>query len=227
MFEKIKNKIKNSGIIGKEEYGNIWQEKFGDEQVQWYEKMHNSCLKMHDDFKKFLVEKSPTTVLEVGCGAGYYPRNLKEFFTNIEYTGTDISETAIKFCKSKSSFNFICTDFLKNSLNKKFDLVFSHALIDHVYDVDLFIEKIIRATDRFAYVTAYRGYFPDLQKHVLRRNNTEGSYYNDISIKQVSRKLLDMGLQEQEYSFDTIKVADEGRDDDWQTIIKIEKNNNL
>ena len=223
MFEKIKNKIKNSGIIGKEEYGNIWQEKFGDEQVQWYEKMHNSCLKMHDDFKKFLTERSPSTVLEVGCGAGYYPRNLKELFTNAEYTGTDISETAIKFCKSKSSFNFICTDFLKNSLNKKFDLVFSHALIDHVYDVDLFIEKIIGATDRFAYVTAYRGYFPDLQKHVLRRNNTEGSYYNDISIKQVSRKLLDMGLQEQEYSFDTIKVADEGRDDDWQTIIKIEK----
>jgi SAM-dependent methyltransferase len=223
MFKKIKNKIKNSGVIGKEKYGKIWQEKFGDEQIQWYEKMHNSCLKMHDDFKKFLTERSPSTVLEVGCGAGYYPRNLKELFTNAEYTGTDISETAIKFCKSKSSFNFICTDFLKNSLNKKFDLVFSHALIDHVYDVDLFIEKIIRATDRFAYVTAYRGYFPDLQKHVLRRNNTEGSYYNDISIKQVSRKLLDMGLQEQEYSFDTIKVADEGRDDDWQTIIKIEK----
>ena len=223
MFKKIKNKIKNSGLVGKAKYGKIWQEKFGDEQIEWYDTMHDSCLQMHDDFHKFLLERSPSTVLEVGCGAGYYPRNLKELFTNAEYTGTDISETAIKFCKSKSSFNFICTDFLKNSLNKKFDLVFSHALIDHVYDVDLFIEKIIRATDRFAYVTAYRGYFPDLQKHVLRRNNTEGSYYNDISIKQVSRKLLDMGLQEQEYSFDTIKVADEGRDDDWQTIIKIEK----
>ena len=41
-FKRIKNKIKNSGIIGKEKYGKIWQEKFGDEQVQWYEKMHNS-----------------------------------------------------------------------------------------------------------------------------------------------------------------------------------------
>ena len=58
----------------------------------------------------------------------------------------------------------------------------------------------------------------------MRRNNLEGSYYNDISIKQISKKLADMGLQEQEYSFDSIKVADEGRDDDWQTIIKIEKN---
>ena len=223
MFEKIKNKIKNSGITAKANYGKIWQEKLGDEQIQWYEGMHKSCLKMHDDFKEFLREKRPSSILEIGCGAGYYPINLKDLFIDKEYVGIDISETAIEFCKSRSPFNFICTDFLKNSLNKKFDLVFSHALIDHVYDVDLFIEKIIRATDRFAYVTAYRGYFPDLQKHVLRRNNTEGSYYNDISIKQISRKLLDMGLQEQEYSFDSIKVADEGQDDDWQTVIKIEK----
>ena len=43
----------------------------------------------------------------------------------------------------------------------------------------------------------------------------------------MSKKLAAIGLQEQEYSFDSIKVADDGRDDDWQTIIKIEKNNNL
>ena len=223
MFEKIKNKIKYSGIVGKEKYGKIWQEKFGDEQAQWYEKMHNCCIKMHNDFKKFLTEKSLSTVLEVGCGSGYYPRNLKELFTNIEYTGIDISETAIKFCESKSPFNFLCIDFLKNNLNKKFDLVFSHALIDHVYDVDLFIEKIIQSSKRFVYVTAYRGYFPDLERHVIRRNNLEGSYYNDVSIKQLSKKFVDMGLKEQEYSFSSIKVDSVGQDDDWQTIIKIEK----
>ena len=105
--------------------------------------------------------------------------------------------------------------------------MFSHALIDHVYDVDLFIEKIVQSSKRFAYITAYRGYFPDLEKHVMRRNNLEGSYYNDISIKKITKKLTEMGLQEREYSFNSIKVADEGRDDDWQTIIKIEKNNNL
>ena len=223
MFKKIKNKIKNSGLVGKAKYGKIWQEKFGDEQVEWYDTMHDSCLQMHDDFHKFLLEKSPATVLEVGCGAGYYPRNLKKYFDGMQYTGVDISETAINFCKSKSPFNFICTDFLKKSLDKKFDLVFSHALIDHVYDVDLFIEKIIEATNRFAYVTAYRGYFPNLERHVMRRNNLEFTYYNDVSTKQLSKKLDVMGLQEQEYSFSSIKVDNVGRDDDWQTIIKIEK----
>jgi hypothetical protein len=32
-----------------------------------------------------------------------------------------------------------------------------------------------------------------------------------------------MGLEEQEYSFSSIKVDNVGQDDDWQTIIKIEK----
>ena len=223
VFKQIKDKIKNSGVGDKAEYGKTWQEKSGSEQIEWYEKMHNSCLKMHDDFKKFLAEKSPTAVLEVGCGAGYYPIKLKELFRDMEYTGIDISETAIKACKSKSTFDFICTDFLKKGINKKFDLVFSHALIDHVYDVDLFIEKIIASSNRFVYVTAYRGYFPDLKKHVMRRNDADGSYYNDVSTKQLTKKLLGVGLQEQEFSFNSIKVADEGKDDDWQTIIKIEK----
>ena len=227
MFEKIKNKIKNSGIAGKANYGKIWQEKLGDEQIQWYEGMHKSCLKMHDDFKEFLREKRPSSILEIGCGAGYYPINLKDLFIDKEYVGIDISETAIEFCKSRSPFNFICTDFLKKNIDRKFDLIFSHALIDHVYDIDLFIEKIIKSSNRFVYVTAYRGYFPDLEKHVMRRNNLEGTYYNDVSIKQLTKKFMDMGLQKHEYSFSSIKVDNVGRDDDWQTIIKIEKNNNL
>ena len=223
MFEKIKNKIKNSGIAGKANYGKIWQEKLGDEQIQWYEGMHKSCLKMHDDFKEFLREKRPSSILEIGCGAGYYPINLKDLFIDKEYVGIDISETAIEFCKSRSPFNFICTDFLKKNIDRKFDLIFSHALIDHVYDIDLFIEKIIKSSNRFVYVTAYRGYFPDLEKHVMRRNNLEGTYYNDVSIKQLTKKFMDMGLQKHEYSFSSIKVDNVGRDDDWQTIIKIEK----
>jgi|TARA_B100000678_G_C18139237_1_gene474122 SAM-dependent methyltransferase len=227
LFEKIKNKIKNSGITAKANYGKIWQEKLGDEQIQWYEGMHKSCLKMHDDFKEFLREKRPSSILEIGCGAGYYPINLKDLFIDKEYVGIDISETAIEFCKSRSPFNFICTDFLKKNIDRKFDLIFSHALIDHVYDIDLFIEKIIKSSNRFVYVTAYRGYFPDLEKHVMRRNNLEGTYYNDVSIKQMTKKFMDMGLQKHEYSFSSIKVDNVGRDDDWQTIIKIEKNNNL
>ena len=127
MFEKVKNKIQNSGIIRKANYGKIWQEKFGDKQIQWYEGMHKSCLKMHDNFKEFIHENSPSTILEVGCGAGYYPINLKELFVGKEYVGIDISETAVKLCNS--IYNIDNLDFAIGDsenipfANEKFDVV--------------------------------------------------------------------------------------------------------
>ena len=144
--------------------------------------MHESCIPMHEDFIKFLEKNSVDLVLEIGCGTGYYPINLENVFKDKKYTGIDISETAINYCKSQSDFEFICMDILKNEFNRRFDLVYSHAVIDHVYDIDLFIEKIIKFSKKYVYITSYRGFFPELKEHKMNWNDSEGSYYNDISV---------------------------------------------
>ena len=54
MFESIKNKIKNFEPLTKNSYGRSWSEKSGNNQLDWYTKMHNSCLPMHEDFITFL-----------------------------------------------------------------------------------------------------------------------------------------------------------------------------
>ena len=166
MFKIIKNKIKNTGIFGNSSYGKTWQERDGNEQTDWYDRMHESHKIQHQDFIQYLkTRKNLETVLEVGCGTGVYPIKLKELFVNIKYTGTDISETAIKQCKKNSPFEFFAGDFIKLNISKKFDFVFSHAVVDHVYDMDEFVTKIVNSTKKYAYVTAYRGFFPDLKKH--------------------------------------------------------------
>ncbi len=83
------------------------------------------------------------------------------------YTGTDISKDAIEFCKKNSSFNFIQGDFIKMELPQKYDLIYSHAVVDHVYDIDAFIEKIVKNCLKYAYINSYRGYFPELLKHKM------------------------------------------------------------
>ena len=103
MFKTIKNKIKNTGVFGHSSYGKTWQNKEGNEQNDWYDQMHESHKIQHQDFIQYLkTRKNLETVLEVGCGTGVYPIKLKELFVNIRYTGTDISETAIKQCKKNS-----------------------------------------------------------------------------------------------------------------------------
>ena len=47
MFESIKNKIKNFEPLTKNSYGRSWNEKSGNNQLDWYTKMHNSCLYLY------------------------------------------------------------------------------------------------------------------------------------------------------------------------------------
>ena len=85
------------------------------------------------------------------------------------------------------------------------------------------IKNIIKLSNKNAYITSYRGYFPDLENHKMNWNDSEGSYYNDISVKQITHELIDLGLKRDEFMIDSIKVASEGSEDDFQTIIQINK----
>ncbi len=224
LFDSIKNKIKNSGIVGNDTYGKTWKEKDGSEQIKWYDSMHESLPILHEDFIDYLKSKSPKSVLEVGCGTGYYPIKLKELFSNIEYTGTDISESALKQCRSNSPFEYMSGDFIKMNFSKKFDLVYSHGVIDHVYDLDAFASKIVATTTKFAYISSYRGFFPELKTHRMNWRHNEGSFYNDLSIIQLEKKFKEIGLNENEYSIKSLKTGNLNEPLDYQTIIKIELN---
>ena len=52
-------------------------------------------------------------------------------------------------------------------------------------------------------------------------NNEDGSFYNDFSIIQINKKLKEMGLNE--FDIRSLKVDDKNNNQDYQTIIEIEK----
>ncbi|MEM3065366.1 MAG: class I SAM-dependent methyltransferase [Candidatus Nitrosotenuis sp.] len=195
IFDRVKTKWQKK--FGNAQYGKLWNEQHDNE---WYLKIHNSNYLLHDDFKKFLKSKNDIkTVLEVGCGFGIYPINNNELFSGIEYTGIDISEPAIEYCKKNSSFEFILGDLIKLELDKKYDLVFSHAVVDHVYDIDAFITKIIKHTRKYAYINSYRGYFPSLKEHKMRWDGNYGCYFNDLSVDRLTELLKRIGLSDDEF----------------------------
>ena len=107
------------------------------------------------------------------------------------------------------------------NFNKKFDLIFSFDVIDHVYDIDLFISKIVDMTKKYAYVNSYRGYFPDLENHKSEWRDSDGINYSNISVKQIQKALLNKGLSLNEFSV-TGLAKDENKNH-LQTVIKIDK----
>lgn len=215
MFSKIRDKFR-----GKSKYGKTW----GKRPMDWYTQIHEANYLLHEDFIRYLKSKKDVkTVLEVGCGTGVYPIRNKELFSQIDYTGTDISETAIEYCKKNSSFNFICGDFIKNDIGDTFDLVYSHAVIDHVYDIDTFVKKIVNLSKKYAYINSYRGYFPDMEEHKMNWSNKDGCYYNDVSVKHIKKILLEIGLQENEFVIRAQKSGQTEKNLDTQMVVEITK----
>jgi len=220
-FKAISNTFKNQlkqKIFGKSDYGNTdWKKA----SFEWYEGIHDENTKLHENFIEFLEakRKSIQTVLEVGCGTGVYPIKYRKLFNDLEYTGIDFSETNIEYCKNNSTFNFISGDFIKMKVEQEYDLVYSHAVVDHVYDIDGFIMNLVRSCKKFAYINAYRGFFPDLEKHEMKWRDDDNCYYNKISIKQIKKLLIENQLPENQFSIRAQKNDDMSE----QFVLEIDK----
>lgn len=191
---------------------------------KWYHEIHDLNYLLHENFIEFFKQKENIkTVLEVGCGTGVYPIKYKNLFAEKKYTGIDFSKNNIEFCKKNSNFEFLCGDIIELNLDKKYDLVFSHAVIDHVYDIDKFISKIVKAIKKYGYINSYRGYFPEMKKHKMNWHDGDGCYYNDLSVKQLQKTLLKNGLTENEFQIRPQKSGQKDKNVDVQTVIEIIK----
>jgi SAM-dependent methyltransferase len=213
----IKNKLKHK-IFGKSSYGNIdWKKA----NFKWYERIHDENIQLHANFIDFLDIKRDLveTILEVGCGTGVYPIKYGKLFNGLKYTGIDFSQTNIEYCKKNSTFNFISGDFIKMDVKQEYDLVFSHAVVDHVYDIDAFVMNLVKSCKKFAYINAYRGFFPDLVEHEMKWREDDNCYYNKISVKQIERLLLNNEITKNQFK---IRSQDNG-DIDKQLVIEIDK----
>ena len=206
-------------------YGEIWQEKSGSLITDFYDDLFEDRPLLHANFVDFVKSREDCeTVLEVGCGAGVYPIKCRELFDGMDYTGIDFSEASIEFCKSKSEYQFLSGDFIKMELPGKYDLVYSHAVIDHVYDPDRFLERIVECCKKYAYVSAYRGYFPGLDEHKLKWVNRLGCYHNSLSVSQLRKVLKGAGLDDDEF---VIRAQENGRrhwfKNKTETVIEINR----
>lgn len=164
-----------------------------------YEIMFYSMSLVVLDFLKFLENKSGIkTSLEVGCSTGLFPRILPEISKSIGYCGLDVIENSLEIAKQKSKFEFICQNFIEN-FERKFDLIFSFAVIDHVTNPDKFISQVANLCNKNAYIYSYRGYFPNLEHHEMNWRNDHGINYNNLSVKQLEKTLLKTGLTKDQF----------------------------
>ena len=165
-------------------YGAWWQSC----QPSFYNQIFEEFRTLHNEFIDWVKSKDIKSILEVGCGTGHYG----EIFADKRYFGNDISKSAIEEARKKDEnprHNYRSSDFIQDTSFTKwsFDLVFAHSVIDHVYDIDGFLEKCIKKTLRYVWITAYLR--PHEGQHHIMNWQSDGYYFNNLSIPELEATL--------------------------------------
>ena len=98
----------------------------------------------HYNIKKKTLPLSKITILDIGCGGGLIAEPMSRL--GAEVTGIDASEKNIKIAKAhlknkKFKINYKCTSPENLDNKRKFDVILNLEIIEHVEDVELFINK--------------------------------------------------------------------------------------
>ena len=182
-----------------EYYGRWWCEH--DSGSDWYEWMFNTRRKMHEDFIEWINVRDHAndkieSIADFGCGIGY---GYSDLLADRRYVGIDLDQRNIEWCRknrSNKNHQYLGLDFINDRLPERYDVVMSSGTIDNTYDVDAFIVSMIAASNKWIYITCYRGWFPDLSEHRYTWSNQHQCFYTDISPNRIFKTLTNMGCKE-------------------------------
>ena len=206
IFKTYSGKFKDQ--IGlKTELGKKFKEGgFENNHELYYLRMFYSKLSAMQNFHDFLTKIKFNSVLEIGCSTGILPTLFNDTFKTKKYTGIDLAEKSLETAKEKfPNGNFICDDFITSTKIESYDLIVSFDVIDHVYDPNSFLSKIIQHSKKFVYVRSYRGFFPELTEHEMEYRSNEGIYLNNLSVKELEKNCLKNNLAKN--NFDIYKQS--------------------
>ncbi|ANW97035.1 hypothetical protein AXE80_12400 [Wenyingzhuangia fucanilytica] len=121
------------------------------------------------------------TVLDMGSGSGYGSKILSEKAKTT--IGVDIDEESIKYANEHySSYNTNFTT-ISNLENKKFDIITSFQVIEHVFDLNEYVKTISKylKDDGLVYIST-----PNIEHRLFTFQHP----WNQFHIKEFSRKSL-------------------------------------
>ena len=148
-----------------------------------------------------IKKKKFTSILEVGCGIGLNIFNLAKQFPSINFTGIDISDEAINFCKKNNNFKNV--EFIKENAAKinfkdnYFDMTYTVLALEQMQQIQKeVIKKITQITkDRIILIEPFR----DVNQNFIEYIHTKNSDYLNLNYNDLLK--YDLEINNVEYDF--------------------------
>ena len=112
------------------------------------------------DIKKLIDKYTVRSIIDIGCGSGYFVNLIKYHYPEIKVDGLDFSKVQLNNAKKISrglnqKINYINKDFLTAKLNEKYDFVFCNGVIHHNKLYKKFFNKILKLRFNFGVLGLY------------------------------------------------------------------------
>ncbi len=148
-------------------------------------------------FKQRVQLPEGATILDVGCGRGEFCAFFNSLGCKAE--GIDLSKTGIEYARKQHpdvTFHAGSTDILLPDRAESYDAVFSSEVIEHLFDVDSYLEAIhglLKPGGTFVLTTPYHG----LIKNIVIDLTNYTKHYDPLGqhIRFFDKKGLDMCLR--------------------------------
>ena len=143
--------------------------------------------------------KDNCSVLEIGCGDGYYLKYINDHFNNVKTFGVDISNEAIKYAKLHYNLNCSVINPFEDFTEEKFDIVVMHQVIEHFEDPERIIDYSMKflKNDGQLTISSVTDNFSYERFHIFCFEENDFSAILKARFEKVNIKLLDVANRPQ------------------------------
>lgn len=120
-----------SSFIQEEHYDGYWDESGSEYDLDWWDNAHRN---IYQEFITKFMTKNEGTVLDVGCGLGFFIKLLREQKPNWKSIGFEMSNQAVTFAKEKNGLTEIYSGRVETSgIGKNsIDIITLWDVIEHI-----------------------------------------------------------------------------------------------
>ncbi|WP_448106817.1 sulfotransferase domain-containing protein [Pseudomonas azerbaijanoccidentalis] len=137
------------------------------------------------------IEHEVSSILDAGCS---HNSQLSNLFTEKRFCAIDVYGFGKESARVGGDCDVIRVDLIRENPGVCSDLVLSDSVIDHVYDIDLFVRKLAGMSNRYLYITCGRGYFDGISDHRYLWDKNTKLHLNEVSVKRVCEILRAEGF---------------------------------
>lgn len=135
------------------------------------------------------INKEKSHVLDIGCGLGYFYEFLLKNHSNIKYTGYDIMNDYILFCKKNYvNADFDCRNIFEVGINGIYDTVVMSQVLNNKYSNSDNMEVMCNAIE-LAFKHTTESVSIDMMSKYVDFEHTELFYYQPEEIFKFAKSL--------------------------------------